>query len=339
MRPAGQHPTTGGSTAGGNPIGTPASNLPGPAPNTAGPHSNDLLNKLDPTVDSMSGGTQVLGPGINASTHGHAPPQTSTARTAHGTTGTGPRFASQPEVGNNYGPQHNAHQAPAGGPAAPEGTYGPHSSRLANALDPRIDSDRDNRASAPMQGQNTMGHPGQNTIGHQGPVGQPGAPIQGQNTMGHQGPIGQPGAPIQGQNTMGHPGQTTMGHPGQTTMGHPGQNTMGHPGQNAMGHPGQNTMDHRGPVGPTGAASDTAAPHSSHVANVLDPRIDSDRDGAGRAPMQGHGQNTTIHQGPVVQPGPATTTAGPHRSNLLNKLDPGVDSKASVTQQREYRTS
>ncbi|KAK3380783.1 hypothetical protein B0H63DRAFT_378950, partial [Podospora didyma] len=26
---------------------------------------------------------------------------------------------------------------------APEGTYGPHSSRLANAVDPRVDSDRD----------------------------------------------------------------------------------------------------------------------------------------------------------------------------------------------------
>ncbi|KAK0617711.1 hypothetical protein B0T14DRAFT_435414 [Immersiella caudata] len=26
---------------------------------------------------------------------------------------------------------------------APEGTYGPHNSRLANALDPRVDSDRD----------------------------------------------------------------------------------------------------------------------------------------------------------------------------------------------------
>ncbi|KAK4447222.1 hypothetical protein QBC34DRAFT_382472 [Podospora aff. communis PSN243] len=26
---------------------------------------------------------------------------------------------------------------------APEGTYGPHGSRLANALDPRVDSDRD----------------------------------------------------------------------------------------------------------------------------------------------------------------------------------------------------
>lgn len=30
---------------------------------------------------------------------------------------------------------------------APEGTYGPHKSRVANALDPRVDSDRDARPS------------------------------------------------------------------------------------------------------------------------------------------------------------------------------------------------
>jgi hypothetical protein len=30
--------------------------------------------------------------------------------------------------------------------SAPEGTYGPHTTRLANAADPRVDSDRDGRA-------------------------------------------------------------------------------------------------------------------------------------------------------------------------------------------------
>lgn len=32
----------------------------------------------------------------------------------------------------------------------PEGTHGPHNSRVANAVDPRVDSDRDHRG-APMQ--------------------------------------------------------------------------------------------------------------------------------------------------------------------------------------------
>src|SRR3569833_3163121 len=36
--------------------------LPGPAPNTAGPHRFDVLNKLDPSVDSiMASGSAVAG--------------------------------------------------------------------------------------------------------------------------------------------------------------------------------------------------------------------------------------------------------------------------------------
>jgi len=37
------------------------SHLPGPAPNTAGPHRSDLLNKLDPSVDSTGGMTTGRG--------------------------------------------------------------------------------------------------------------------------------------------------------------------------------------------------------------------------------------------------------------------------------------
>ncbi len=43
---------------------------------------------------------------------------------------------------------------------APAGTYGPHSSKVANAADPRIDSDRDGRAAvgnAPGPAPNTAG--------------------------------------------------------------------------------------------------------------------------------------------------------------------------------------
>jgi hypothetical protein len=36
-------------------------NLPGPAPNTAGPHKSDLLNKLDPRVDSNQDGSKTIG--------------------------------------------------------------------------------------------------------------------------------------------------------------------------------------------------------------------------------------------------------------------------------------
>jgi hypothetical protein len=36
-------------------------NLPGPAPTTAGPHKSDILNKLDPRVDSDLDGSKTYG--------------------------------------------------------------------------------------------------------------------------------------------------------------------------------------------------------------------------------------------------------------------------------------
>lgn len=41
----------------------------------------------------------------------------------------------------------------------PEGTHGPHSSRVANAVDPRVDSDRDHRG-APVAGATGAGTAG-----------------------------------------------------------------------------------------------------------------------------------------------------------------------------------
>jgi len=45
------------------------------------------------------------------------------------------------------GPSRSPKRASNAGYDAPEGTYGPHKSRVANALDPRVDSDRDGRPS------------------------------------------------------------------------------------------------------------------------------------------------------------------------------------------------
>ncbi|KAK4132645.1 hypothetical protein BT67DRAFT_424893 [Trichocladium antarcticum] len=78
----------------------------GPAPKTAGPHKHDILNKLDPRIDS----THDREPAAAAAAAAAAAPST---------------------------------QPPSTGHTIPEGTYGPHSSRAANALDPRVDSDLD----------------------------------------------------------------------------------------------------------------------------------------------------------------------------------------------------
>ncbi|KAL7791435.1 hypothetical protein V8C37DRAFT_156894 [Trichoderma ceciliae] len=148
------------------------STLPGPAPFTAGPHRHDIMNKLDPTVDSGTGGMQVLTSGGQGSTAaggipGQAPIQGNMGGNMGGHNPYGgaqhnsrlanaadPRVDStQPNAGNYYTMGTNV--VPGGGVGSaprnvPEGTYGSHNSRLANAADPRIDSDADRRAAGRM---------------------------------------------------------------------------------------------------------------------------------------------------------------------------------------------
>ncbi|KAM4055731.1 hypothetical protein HRG_008416 [Hirsutella rhossiliensis] len=150
-------------------------NLPGPAPNTAGPHRHDWLNRLDPTVDSMTSGVQVTGPGVHGPGRepgfGRTPASTHVNQSGVGTAGAASSAAQRQDYAGEYGARHDSklgntvdprvdasRQSVPGvssGPAAGvrEGTYGPHDSRAANALDPRVDSDLDSRgAGATMHG-------------------------------------------------------------------------------------------------------------------------------------------------------------------------------------------
>jgi hypothetical protein len=94
----------------------------------------------------------------------------------------------------------------------------------------------------------------------------------------------------------------------------------------------------------TGPASNTLGPHSSNVANVLDPRVQPDpskqihhnvgptaEDPASRT-IGPHSSNIANVVDPRVQPDPMKqkehTTSGPHQSDTLNRLDPKVDEKA-----------
>jgi len=211
-------------------------NLPGPAPNTAGPHRHDILNKLDPTVDSQSGGAQILGPHAQTTRDAYAP--------GYGQ-GTAPNAVHAQGL-----PQSNMrHAAPQPGAYTtnpvqnvPDGTYGPHSSRTANKLDPRIDSDMDNR----------------------------GAPYAQRR----------PDAMAQGGVLMGNTQEEMYGT------------------------------------------------RPSRHGNNFDPRYEQDSNMRGSSLPQGnvHGAQ---HVG-GYHPGPAPNTAGPHRSDFLNKLDPAVDSKRVV---------
>ncbi|KAK3293035.1 uncharacterized protein B0H64DRAFT_444340 [Chaetomium fimeti] len=242
------HPST--AAAPPPPSGTTYGQSPasGPAPTTAGHHKHDALNKLDPRIDS---------------THDHQSMPTTTSG------------------------------------KIPEGTYGPHRSRVANALDPRVDSDLDS------------GRAGAGT----GPGG------------GLGGGQAQPTAAT----------ATGMG------MGAAG-------GGGGMMHGGA-VAPPQGPGQGRVAAEGTYGPHHSRVANAADPRVDSDRDRhlgsgggggggmmggtAGAAPVAGHYQGGGATHAGMTGPGGAAGvsaphTTGPHKSDLLNKLDPRVDSKTGT---------
>jgi hypothetical protein len=206
--------------------------LPGPAPHTAGPHRHDILNKLDPTVDSQSGGAQILGPGAQTSRQAYAPGQGLGTANANAVPAGNTAYTAPP-------PGVSAAAAPVGNVS--EGTYGPHSSRLANAVDPRVDSDLDGGGYT-------------------------------------------------------HTRQAGMAPGAGAQMANPRGEMYGR--------------------------------HQMQTANTHDARMDLDPNIRGAATAQGHSPRA-VHVG-GTQPGPAPNTAGPHRTDIMNKLDPTVDSKRVI---------
>ena len=172
-------------------------------------------------------------------------------------------------------------------------TAGPYSSNLANKADPRVDSDLDGRGGYGSSTTTGAGYGSSTRAGH----------------------------------------STTGAGLGSTTGA--GHSTTG-----------------------TGYGSTTAGPHSSNLGNKADPRVDSDLDGRGgygssATTGAGHSTSTTgagygsstIGAGygsstagagygsstTTAGSGPAPNTAGPHKSDMLNKMDPRVDSDNSKT--------
>jgi len=235
---------------------------------THGPHSSRAANAADPRIDSDRD-------------HRAAP------TTHYGTEGTHAR----PHEGIGS----------TGGYNTAEGVHGPHSSRTANAADPRVDSDRDHRA-AP--GTSTFGsntHTG--THGTSGLGSSTGAGYGSHNTSeGVHGPHGSRVA-----NAADPRVDSDRDHraaPGSSAFG---STTHGTHNTHSSGLTGST-----GTYGSGGVPEGTHGPHGSRVANAADPRVDSDRDH--------RGTHATTHVGP------AQNTAGPHKSDALNKIDPRVDS-------------
>ncbi|KAG9240247.1 hypothetical protein BJ878DRAFT_449832 [Calycina marina] len=231
-----------------------------------GPHSGRAANAADPRIDSDRDGGH-----LGQDTH-------------HNTHATGGGYNSHNTGGrSNYA----------------EGANGPHSSRAANAADPRIDSDRDG------------GHFGQDTHHNTHATG------GGYNSHNTGGPRSNY---AEGANGPHSSNVANKGDPRVDTSSY-GSHTDNYGGN----HGTRNTGTHGGV-----SSSTNAGPHNSNMSNKADPRVNSDVDGSGNR----HGAHTGgVYgaSGSHTTPGSGTAqnSAGPHNSDLMNKLDPRVDSDLS----------
>ncbi|KAJ5619637.1 hypothetical protein N7510_003621 [Penicillium lagena] len=215
--------------------------------------------------------------------------------------------------------------------------HGPHNSKLANKLDPRVDSDHDNRARHEAMG------------GAAGPHSSNVA-----NKVDPRIDSDRDNRAAQFNSSGGHQTGTTGAH--NSNVANKLDPRVGPGADNLAQTHGQSHGRVGGAYETTGASSTIAhpGPHSSNLANKLDPRVDSELDNAAghqAATGSNYGNTTGAHGGVfdsragpgadnLAQPhgrvggayeptgvSSTTTNAGPHSSNLANKLDPRVDSE------------
>jgi len=187
---------------------------------------------------------------------------------------------------------------------------GPHSSGIANAADPRVDSDRDHSTNL---GAASYG-PGAHHTGQQTGVTGAGFGASTNNSSTNAGP---------------HSSNLANKLDPRVDSDRDGSNNLGA----ASYGPGANNNINSGTTGTYGSSTSygttTAGPHDSNLLNKVDPRVDSDRDGSANMGAASYGpgaQKTGTFEGAKHTGFNADQGAGPHSSNLANKLDPRVDS-------------
>ncbi|KAL8951931.1 MAG: hypothetical protein Q9222_002115 [Ikaeria aurantiellina] len=261
-----------------------------------GPHSSSLVNKVDPRVESDTSrglGTQSPMGTTSATTNSSLPDRTA----GNGTTDSGRSF-------------------PLGGATPATSTTGPHASELANKADPRV------------------GGGVGSTSGY-------GAGTSATTGSAHQGDLS--------RSAMGSTSGTTTGE--SLPKGY-GAESWSHDhlkhGHNYEGDPCENE-----PPAP-GAPHFTSGPHSLDTTNRLDPHISAGTTeptptiGTSTSQTGGHHSGATAAMGAglgatgagAYQAGRdmptttssqrGTTTTGPHDSDMMNRMDPRVDSKPST---------
>jgi len=275
---------------------------------TAGPHSSNLANKADPRVDSDldgrgnhgtgafgSSGTHTGSSGLGANVGPHGEQRTGFTGTSHNTNTAGPHNS---DALNKLDPRVDSDRDGRGAAYGTTGTSGltgtshnttagPHSSNIANKADPRVDSDLDGRGT----------HTGTHNTGLTGTHGTSGLTGTSHNTTAgpHSSNIANKADPRVDSDLDGRGAHRSGLTEGTHATGGLGSTGFGH-NTGSTGVTGHNTTGtHTGTSGLTGTHGTTG--HSG----------------------VGHNQDP-------ANVGMAPKTAGPHKSDILNKLDPRVDS-------------
>ncbi|KAG9202111.1 hypothetical protein G6514_004779 [Epicoccum nigrum] len=311
-----------------------------------GPHDSHLANKADPRVDSDRVGTAG-----NTGSAAGIPHETHTSgQHTYKTDGSKlpeplleDRSHAEPHSG--AGLTHSSHGHNTGSGLTGSSTHhhsdptGPHDSRLANKADPRVDSDRygsaGNTAGAGGVGAGQYGSSNTHTTGSgltgshgthttgSGLTGSHGTHVGSDPTGPHNTHLANKADPRVDSDRYGSAGNTAGA--GGVGAGQYGSSNTHTTGSGLTGSHGTHTTG----SGLTGSNySDPSGPHDSRLGNQVDPRVDSNQYGGQGNTFgthQGSGLTGTNHPGEVGNPN-AAKTAGPHGSDMLNKLDPRVDS-------------
>ncbi|KAI1908860.1 hypothetical protein LOZ61_001082 [Ophidiomyces ophidiicola] len=204
---------------------------------TAGPHSSNLANKLDPRVDSTTGhSTSTASSGANLGPQHSTEQPRMAAHTTTGTAGTAGPHSSN--LANKLDPRVDSTTGHSTTTASSGTNLGPHDSSIANKLDPRVDSDT-----------------GRSNLG--------GSTAQQHGTTAAYGGVG---------TSAGH---TSGPHDSNVANKLDPRVDSDNSGRSHLG--GRTTHPTTGAYGTSGTTTGhTAGPHDSKVANKVDPRVDSD---------------------------------------------------------------
>jgi hypothetical protein len=316
----------------------------------AGPHSSNLANKVDPRVDSDRDGNRVAG--NNTSNYSSSTTGTSGLTGSHGT------HATHGTTGSGLTGSHGTHGTTGAYGSSNQSTNaGPHDSNIANKLDPRVDSDRDGNRVAGNNTSNyssTTGTTGPGLTGSHGTHGTTGSGLTGSHgthgttgsgLTGSHGTHGTTGSGLTGSHgTHGTTGSGLTGSHG--TTGTSGYSTNAGPHDSNFANKldprvdsdrdgnrlaGNNNTTY-GSTGTHGSSGLTGT-HGTHGSSGLTGTTGTHGSSGLTGSSGTHGSSgltgssgTHGTTGLSSNPGPAPNTAGPHKSDAMNKIDPRVDS-------------